>query len=107
MERAIALKSLSALAQRSRLNILSLLVTAGSDGLAAGFIGERLGLRSANLSRHLHRLHRAGLVTLRRDGRRIICAIEPQATDVLFAAVSTVFGHPEAAAGTKPRHSAS
>ena len=103
MERAFAFKSLSALAQRSRLNILNLLVSAGSDGLAAGRIGEQLGIRSANLSRHLHRLHQAGLVTLRRDGRRFIYAIEPRATDVIIAAVTTLFRHPQSGTGTEPR----
>lgn len=101
METTLALASLGALAQRSRLDILHLLVSAGVEGLPVGRIREKLGLRSANLSRHLHRLHRAGLIRQRRDGRRFIYSIEPDAIDTVFSAVSRVFG--EADPDASPR----
>lgn len=40
---------LAALAQESRLDVFRLLVQAGTDGLPAGHIGERLGLPSATV----------------------------------------------------------
>ncbi|HLE66711.1 MAG TPA: helix-turn-helix domain-containing protein, partial [Burkholderiales bacterium] len=61
METNQAIEALGALAQSSRLAIFRLLVQAGPDGMAAGTIGERLGLPPATLSFHLAHLTRAGL----------------------------------------------
>ena len=69
----------------SRLDIFRLLVQAGADGLAAGRIGERLGLPSATLSFHLNQLRQAGLVTFRRAGRSLIYAAEYPAMNGLLA----------------------
>ncbi|HTW27172.1 MAG TPA: metalloregulator ArsR/SmtB family transcription factor [Acetobacteraceae bacterium] len=76
MEKSSAIAALAALAQDSRLDIFRLLVQAGTEGLPAGRIGERLGLPSATLSFHLNQLRQAGLVTFRRDGRSLIYAAE-------------------------------
>ena len=67
-----AVKSLSALAQGSRLSIFRLLVQAGPVGMAAGVIGEKLELPPATLSFHLAGLTRAGLADSRQDGRFVI-----------------------------------
>lgn len=67
-----ALDALSALAQESRLAIFRLLVERGPEGLAAGEIGERLGIPAATLSFHLKELSRAGLVASRQEGRFVI-----------------------------------
>jgi ArsR family transcriptional regulator, arsenate/arsenite/antimonite-responsive transcriptional repressor len=72
MERSGAIAALGALAQESRLEIFRLLVQAGAEGMAAGQIGERLGLPSATLSFHLNHLKQADLVVCRRDGRSLI-----------------------------------
>ncbi len=72
MERSEAIAALAALAQDLRLDIFRLLVQAGPDGLAAGQIGERLGLPSPTLSFHLNQLKQAGLVTFRRESRSLI-----------------------------------
>ncbi|WP_428977715.1 ArsR/SmtB family transcription factor [Rhodoligotrophos defluvii] len=77
--------ALAALAQESRLDIFRLLVQSGEEGLAAGQIGERLGLPSATLSFHLSQLKQAGLVTFRRDGRSLIYAAEYAAMNDLLA----------------------
>jgi ArsR family transcriptional regulator len=69
METKQAVQTLSALAQESRLAIFRLLVQAGPQGLAAGAIGEELGLPPATLSFHLAGLTRAGLTQSRQDGR--------------------------------------
>lgn len=67
-----AVKSLSALAQGSRLSIFRLLVQAGPGGMPAGNIGEKLDLPPATLSYHLAGLTRAGLADSRQDGRFVI-----------------------------------
>src|ERR1700675_673879 len=72
MERPKAIAALASLAQETRLEIFRLLVQKGPEGLAAGEIGERLGLPSPTLSFHLSHLKHAGLVKSRRQSRSII-----------------------------------
>jgi ArsR family transcriptional regulator, arsenate/arsenite/antimonite-responsive transcriptional repressor len=48
------------------------LVQAGTKGMPAGHIAERLGLPSATLAFHLKELKHAGLVTFERNGRSLI-----------------------------------
>ncbi len=74
MELHSAVDALSALANESRLEIFRVLVPEGPEGLAAGEIGERLGIRANALSFHLTRLRYAGLVTVRRNGQQKIYA---------------------------------
>jgi len=72
METTQAVRALSALAQGSRLSIFRLLVQAGPRGMAAGTIGEKLGLPPATLSFHLAGLTRAGIADSRQEGRFVI-----------------------------------
>jgi DNA-binding transcriptional ArsR family regulator len=74
MELQSAVGALSAIANESRLEIFRLLVPEGPKGLAAGDIGEKLGIRANALSFHLTRLRFAGLVTVRRNGQQKIYA---------------------------------
>lgn len=75
METKDAIAALAALAHDSRIAVFRLLVRSGPDGMAAGDIGDALGLPPATLSFHLAHLERAGLVSRRRDGRRLIYAV--------------------------------
>lgn len=77
MEMEKAILALGALAQDTRLSIFRVLVrnhapAAHEGGLAAGEIGETLGVSPATLSFHLKEMSHAGLVTSRREGRSII-----------------------------------
>ncbi len=84
METIYAIAALAALAQESRLDIFRLLVAAGADGMAAGQIGETLGLPSATLSFHLNQLKHANLVKFRRKSRSLIYTAEyPVMNDLL------------------------
>jgi DNA-binding transcriptional ArsR family regulator len=85
MEKSYALAALAALAQETRLDIFRLLVQAGAGGMAAGHIGDRLGLPSATLSFHLNQLRHAGLVTFRRESRSLIYAAEYATMNGLLA----------------------
>lgn len=67
----VAVQSLAALAQESRLAIYRMLVQAGPAGLVAGQIGEHLGIPAATLSFHLKTLAHSGLVTHRAEGRYV------------------------------------
>src|ERR1700709_113019 len=84
MDKTNAIAALAALAQESRLDIFRQLVQAGTDGMAAGQIGERLGLPAATLSFHLNHLKHSGLVTFRREGRSLIYAAEYSAMNGLL-----------------------
>jgi DNA-binding transcriptional ArsR family regulator len=66
-----AIRALSALAQEHRLAIFRLLIKCGKTGLAAGEIGERIGIGATSASFHLKELDRAGLIEARREGRFI------------------------------------
>ncbi len=85
MDQTKAIEKLSALAQENRLAIFRLLVEAGPEGLAAGAIGERLGLPGPTLSFHLAQLKQTGLIACRREGRSLIYAAEFSAMNALIA----------------------
>ncbi|HXV24284.1 MAG TPA: metalloregulator ArsR/SmtB family transcription factor [Alphaproteobacteria bacterium] len=85
MDQTRAVEKLGALAQENRLAIFRLLVEAGPKGLAAGAVGERLGLPGPTLSFHLAQLKQAGLIACRRDGRSLIYAAEFGAMNALIA----------------------
>lgn len=76
MKPSAAVSALNALANEHRLAIFRVLVQAGPEGRAAGAIAERLDIPASSLSFHLAHLHRAGLVTQRRDGRSLVYAAD-------------------------------
>ena len=64
------------MAQETRLSSLKRLVAAGPGGLAAGALGEALGVAPSTLTFHLKELANAGLVTSRKVGRSVIYAAD-------------------------------
>ncbi len=72
-----AVDALTALAQKSRLEVFRLLVPRGEEGLAAGEIAEQLTIAPATLTFHLKELCHAGLVASHREGRSIIYSLRP------------------------------
>lgn len=85
MESSGALAALGALAQATRLAIFRLLVSQGPAGLAAGEIGEHLGLAPPTLSFHLKELSHAGLLRSRAQGRFIFYAPDFDAMNALLS----------------------
>lgn len=85
MEKENAIAALAALAQETRLDIFRLLVQTGVEGMAAGLIGESLGLPSATLAFHLKELKNAGLVTFTRHGRSLVYAAAYPTMNALLA----------------------
>lgn len=79
-----AVKSLSALAQESRLKAFRLLVQADDEGLPAGEISEELGIPPATLSFHLKELAAAGLVEQTKVGRSVIYSLNTEAVRSLM-----------------------
>jgi ArsR family transcriptional regulator len=63
---------LSALGQLTRLQAFHLLVQAGSDGMIASDLAEKLKVPRNTMSSHFGILARAGLVSAERSSRQII-----------------------------------
>jgi DNA-binding transcriptional ArsR family regulator len=76
METKDALPAFAALSQENRLDALRLLVRTGPRGIAAGALGEALGLAAPTMSFHLKELANAGLVTSRKEGRHVFYAAD-------------------------------
>lgn len=85
MKIELAVAELAALAQESRLSIFRLLVQAGKEGVAAGVLGERLGIPPATLSFHLKTLTHAKLIKSRTEGRFVIYSANFTEMDKLIA----------------------
>lgn len=85
MEIKIAVQSLVALAQETRLSVFRLLVETGPEGMNAGAIAEAVGIPAATLSFHIAQLARAGLVTSRQESRFIFYSANFDAMDDLIA----------------------
>lgn len=71
MDSSDALSAFAALGQPTRLDTFRLLVEAGEEGLPAGEVAQRLGVRHNTLSSNLAILQQARLVRSRREGRVI------------------------------------
>lgn len=76
MNRTDALSALQALANDARLDLVRLLMPAGTVGLAAGEIGRSLGLSASRLSFHLSTLEQAGLIRARKEGRNVFYSVD-------------------------------
>jgi ArsR family transcriptional regulator len=61
------------LGNRTRLEILRLLIRAGQDGLQIGEIQARVGIPASTLAFHLRGLVGAGLVEQEKQGRIVMC----------------------------------
>jgi len=109
MDQTGAIAALSALAQENRIDVFRLLVAAGTEGMSAGAIAEKLGIPSPTLSFHLAQLKHAGLVTCRRESRSLIYAANYPTMNGLigYLTENCCGGHPEdcGIAGCEPRAS--
>jgi DNA-binding transcriptional ArsR family regulator len=92
---------LAALAQATRLRIVSIISEAGAAGIAAGEIARALHCPASTLSFHLKELSRAGVLDARSRGRFVIYALQPDILDELALFVKGLGGAP--AAPGKPR----
>ncbi len=79
---------LQQLGNRTRLDIVRLLVRAGPDGLAVGEIQRHLAIPASTLSHHIARLRGVELVAQRRAGTSLYCAINYALMDELVGFVT-------------------
>ena len=89
MTSKVAVKSLAALAQESRLAIFRSLVQAGSEGLTAGQVAETLGISPSSLTFHMKELTHAGLAVSRQEGRYVIYSAQINSMNALLAYLRT------------------
>jgi ArsR family transcriptional regulator len=85
MEATKAITVMSALAQPTRLAVLTILTSAGPEGMTAGVLAERTGTPANTMSAHLTILSHAGLTASRRAGRNIIYRAVPDTVRDLTA----------------------
>ena len=85
MEITNASERLAALGHETRLAIFRLLVQAGSEGVNAGLIGEKLNIHPPTLSFHLAHLSRVGLIKGRQESKFIYYAADYGTMDELLA----------------------
>lgn len=83
----LLVEQLQAVAQSSRFAVLRLLARHEPFGLGAGDIARLIAVQHNTLSTHLAQLESAGLVRSRKDGRRIVFAIDREATGSMLAAL--------------------
>lgn len=83
-----ASESLAALGDRKRLAIYRILVQAGDQGASATAIAAVLGVPAGTLPFHLGRLHRAGLIAPRREGRAMVYVAQQAALEQVIAWLS-------------------
>jgi ArsR family transcriptional regulator, arsenate/arsenite/antimonite-responsive transcriptional repressor len=105
MDRSKALAALSALAHETRLDLIRLLTSQGSEGMAAGQIAERLGLAAPRLSFHLSALEQAGLIRSRRVARHIFYSVDARGigSTLSFVLNDCCCDHPEVLAACAHR----
>lgn len=73
MDLDIAARLFAELGNRTRLEILLLLIKAGPEGLSIGDIQAELDIPLSTLSFHLRGLAGAGLIDQEKQGRSVIC----------------------------------
>ena len=71
MDKSEALDAFGALGQSTRLDVFRLLVKAGDEGMLAGEISDKLGVRQNTMSANLSILVQSGLIRNEREGRSI------------------------------------
>ncbi len=71
MEMKKALIAFTALSKETRLKVFRLLIRAGPEGMLAGEIGRRLGVRQNTMSANLTILLNSGLVRNEREGKSV------------------------------------
>jgi ArsR family transcriptional regulator, arsenate/arsenite/antimonite-responsive transcriptional repressor len=85
MKTSVAVNSLAALAQETRLDIFRLLVRHAPKGLPAGTIARRLRLPSPTLSFHLNVLAATDLIQAHKNGRSIFYSANLEGVNRLTA----------------------
>ena len=85
MKTKVAVDSLAALAQETRLTIFRLLVRNAPNGIPAGTIARRLRLPGPTLSFHLNVLAAADLIEPSKNGRSISYAAKLESVNRLTA----------------------
>jgi DNA-binding transcriptional ArsR family regulator len=79
-----AASTLGAMGNRTRLQVVRLLVRAGDQGLPVGRIQKELKIPSSTLTHHLSHLRGAGLIRQDRQGTSLYCKMEYRQLDTLW-----------------------
>jgi ArsR family transcriptional regulator len=88
-EKSLAVRRLSALANRTRLDAILLLIAHEPDGLPATEISQRLKVPKNTMSAHFKVMKGAGLIAGDRSGRRVQYHAKPQPLALLLSVLLT------------------
>lgn len=91
----LLVEQLQAVAQSSRFAVLRLLARHEPYGLGAGDIARLIAVPHNTLSTHLAQLESAGLIRSRKDGRRVVYAVDRAATARMLEALGLCLGPTE------------
>ncbi|HED13186.1 MAG TPA: transcriptional regulator [Gammaproteobacteria bacterium] len=80
-----AAEILAQLGNKTRLQIIRHLVKAGEEGVSVGGIQTELGVPASTLSHHLRYLRQVGLISQRREGTVLHCAMNYPLIDGIVA----------------------
>lgn len=80
-----AVKTLSAMAHKGRLELIRFLIQAGESGMGSGDLARKAGIGATTASAQLLVLSNAGLVRSEREGRRITYFAEYETLGGLMA----------------------
>lgn len=91
------LQQLSALSQDTRLRAFKMLMNAGEGGIQAGVIAEALKVAPNSLSAHLNVLTNSGLISVERQGRKMIYRPKIETVNAMLSSIveDCCNGHPE------------
>lgn len=83
VEDVAAISIMGALAQPTRLKVLTILARAREEGMTSGDLAKRTGAAANTMSAHLAVLSRAGVVTSEKDGKHSVYRAVPATIDDL------------------------
>jgi len=72
---------------------LGLVLRIGAGEVSVAELEAELKIRQPNLSQHLAELRQAGLVTSRREGRKVLYTLANPAAEAIVACLSGAIGH--------------
>lgn len=90
MNEAKVVRTMAALSNGTRFEIFRLLSAQGAAGLSPSIVAERLEIGQSVTSYHLFKLMRAGLVSRRRDGSRVVYTADPAAARECLSLAGTM-----------------
>jgi len=99
MRESKIIEGFGALAQPTRMAMFRALRAVGDAGMAAGDLADLLDVPPPTLSFHLKEMTAAGILVSKRDGRRVIYAVDTSAVELLIGFLTSSAEAPQSGNG--------